>query len=165
MKRLIRIIDGISSAGGGLAGLMLCVGLLIACTEIILRTAFAGTLFITEEYSGYLMCGLTFCGLGYTLREKGHIRMIFLHRIVRGKYRGYLDLVCYAAVFIFCAVITGFTGEFFWDSVVTKSRSMQISETYLAVPQFLGEFFKTILIIRGETNGITVRKEAEDLGR
>jgi TRAP-type C4-dicarboxylate transport system permease small subunit len=178
MKRLVRTIDTIAAVSGGLSGVMLCMGLALTFTEIILRTAFSSTLFITEEYSGYLMCGLTFCGLGYTLREKGHIRMTFLYRIVAGRHRRYLDLACYATGCLFCAAITGFTGEFFWDSVVTQSQSMQISETYLAIPQFfmpfgafimtlqfLSEFFKTILVIKGNADGLSVLEEAEDLGR
>jgi TRAP-type C4-dicarboxylate transport system permease small subunit len=178
MKRFVRTIDGIAAVSGGLAGVMLCIGLAMAFIEIILRSAFSSTLYITEEYSGYLMCGLTFCGLGYTLREKGHIRMTFLHRIVIGKSRWYLDMVCYAAGCIFCAAITGFSGEFFWDSVVTRSQSMQLSETYLAIPQFfmpfgalimtlqfLSEFLKTFLELKGDTGGLAIREEAEDLGR
>ena len=178
MKWMIQVIDGISAMIGGLAGVMLVIGLFLTSVEIILRSAFSSTLFITEEYSGYLMCGLTFCGLGYTLREKGHIRMTFLHRIIAGKSRSGLDAACCAAGFFFCAVITGFTGEFFWDSVVTRSQSMQISETYLAIPQFfmplgalimtlqfLGEFLKIILVIKGDTGGLAIREEAKDLGR
>lgn len=178
MKRLVRTIDGISAFSGGLSGVILCIGLILAFIEIILRTAFSSTLFITEEYSGYLMCGLTFCGLGYTLREKGHIRMIFLHRIVTGKHRGYLDMICYAVGCLFCGAITFFSGEFFWDSVVTRSQSMQISETYLAIPQFfmpfgasimtlqfLGELLKTILVLKGDAGGLAIREEAKDLGR
>lgn len=178
MKRFVRTIDGIAAVSGGLAGVMLCIGLAMAFIEIILRSAFSSTLYITEEYSGYLMCGLTFCALGYTLREKGHIRMTFLHRIVIGKNRAYLDLFCYAIGGIFCAAITVFTGEFFWDSVVTRSQSMQLSETYLAIPQFfmpfgalimtlqfLSEFLKTILVLKGDTGGLAICEEVEDLGR
>lgn len=178
MKRIVRTIDSIASIGGGLAAVMLCIGLAMTFIEIILRGAFSTTLYITEEYSGYLMCGLTFCALGYTLREKGHIRMTFLHKIVTGKSRRHLDLVCYAAGFIFCAAITSFTGEFFWDSVVTRSQSMQISETYLAIPQFfmpfgalimtfqfLSEFLKTVLVLKEDTGGLAIREEVEDLGR
>lgn len=49
---------------------MLCVALVMICAEIVLRSVFDRTLYITDEYSGYLMCGLTFCALAYTLREK-----------------------------------------------------------------------------------------------
>jgi TRAP-type C4-dicarboxylate transport system permease small subunit len=178
MKRFIRIIDKISGICGGLAGLMLCGGLALTAIEIVLRSGFSKTLFITDEYSGYLMCGVAFCGLSYTLREKGHIRMTFVHKVVSNRGREYLDLVCYGVGTVFCAVITWFTGSFFWDSIVTGSQSMQISETYLAIPQFfmpfgalimtlqfVAEFLKTILKIKDDTAGLTIHEEIADLGR
>ena len=70
MKLLIRSIDRIAALIGALAGIMLCVALVMICAEIVLRSVFDRTLYITDEYMGYRMCGLTFCALAYTLREK-----------------------------------------------------------------------------------------------
>ncbi|MFH0784682.1 MAG: TRAP transporter small permease [Pseudomonadota bacterium] len=178
MKKLIRIIDTISTFVGGLAGVMLCIGLLLTCGEILLRTAFDRTLYITDEYSGYLMCGLTFCALGYTLKEKGHIRMTLIHGIIRDRKRDILDAFCFAVGFLFSLFITFHTWELFRDSVVTSSQSMQISSTYLAIPQFFmpfgafimtlqffSEFLKSILVLKGDTTGLVLHEEIQDLGR
>lgn len=177
-KKLVNILDKISGLGGFLAGFMMCIGVALVLGEIILRSGFSKTLYVTEEYAGYLMAMLTFCALGYTLRERAHIRMTFLHKVVVGRPRVYLDMVCIVVGFCFCLTLTYFTAIFFWDSVVTGSRSMQISRTYLAVPQaflpvgalilslqFLGEFLKSILVLRGDTEGITVAEETPDAGR
>ncbi|MFZ7128583.1 MAG: TRAP transporter small permease subunit [Desulfobacterales bacterium] len=178
MKLLIRWVDAASGFAGALSGFMMCIGLALIFIEIILRSAFSSTLFITEEYAGYLMCGLTFCALAYTLREKGHIRMTFLYKIVTGRARIYLDFACFIVGLLFCLALTYFTFDFFWDSILTGSQSMQISETYLAVPQFfmpfgaailtlqfLSETLKSIMVIKGDTEGLSIRQEAEDLGR
>lgn len=178
MKHCIRIIDRISGFGGFLAGAMLCIGVALVMGEIILRTGFSRTLYVTEEYSGYLMAMLTFCALGYTLRERGHIRMTFLHKVVTGRPRICLDMACYLIGFSFCMVLLYFTSMFFWDSVVSGSRSMQISRTYLAFPQaflpfgslilalqFLGEFLRSIAMLRGDTEGIAFPEDKENQGR
>ena len=178
MKRFIRFIDRLSLAGGWLSGLMVCLGLALVVTEILTRSIFNSTLYIAEEYSGYMMCGLTFCALAYTLREKGHIRMTFLHKVVEGRPRLLLDLVCFAIGIIFSFGLVYHTSLFFWDSVVTQSQSMQISETYLAVPQFalpvgalllalqfISEFFKTVLMLKDDTEGLDIISESGDLGR
>ncbi len=178
MKKLIRSIDTISALGGGLAGVMLSIGLLLTCGEILLRTAFDRTLYITDEYSGYLMCGLTFCALGYTLKEKGHIRMTLIHGIIRDRKRDILDTLCFAVGFLFSLFIVFHTWELFRDSVATSSQSMQISSTYLAIPQFFmpfgalilalqffSEFLKSILVLQGDTAGLVLREEIQDLGR
>lgn len=135
MEKFIRLCDRLSQACGIIAGIMMLVGIALVLMEIVIRTLFSMTLYITEEYTGYLMVAITFLGLSYTLKEKGHIRMGFLHTVLKGKARIALDIYAFATGLVFCAIITTTTTGFFWDSVVSQSRSMQISETYLAIPQ------------------------------
>jgi TRAP-type C4-dicarboxylate transport system permease small subunit len=136
VKKLINAIDRLSLFGGWLAGSMVVIALILVMGEIIWRSGFSRTLYITDEYSGYLMAMLTFCGLAYTLREKGHIRMMMFLNFIKGKWHIILNMLCFAVGFVFCAALTWFTFEFFWDSYVNESRSMHVSETYLAIPQF-----------------------------
>jgi TRAP-type C4-dicarboxylate transport system permease small subunit len=178
MKQFIRCIDWLSGFCGAAAGLALVAGLALTLAEILARGMLSKTLFITDEYSGYLMCGMTFLGLAYTLREKGHIRMTFLHKALSPESRKKLDLLCYAIGLLFCGVIVKYTWAQFWSSLVLESKSMQVSETYLAVPQFfvplgaailalqfLAELLKTIQVLKGDTDGLLIREEIEDLGR
>jgi TRAP-type C4-dicarboxylate transport system permease small subunit len=178
VKAVIRAVNAFSGFGGWLAVIMICLALGLALSEILARSLFNKTLYITEEYSGYLMCTLTFCSLAYTLRERGHIRMVFLLRALPARGRHFLNLACHGVGLVFGIGFTAFCSLFFWDSVVSGSQSMQVSETYLAIPQafmplgalmltlqFLGEVFKDILIIRGDTAGLMLTEEADDLGR
>lgn len=176
MEKIISWCDRISQAGGVMSGILMVFSVGLVLAEIIVRTIFNTTLFITEEYSGYLMAAMTFLALAFTLKDKSHIRMVFLHTVLKGKARVALDIYAFAVGFIFCAVLTWTTSLFFWDSLVNNSRSMQISETYLAIPQFfmpLGTLLMTIQffaemcrsIIRlrsGETESET---ESSALGR
>lgn len=178
MKKLIRLIDNLSGLGGWTAGILMVLALLLSVAEIVIRSGFDRTLYITDEYTGYFMAMLTFMGLAYTLRERGHIRMMFLPHIIRGRAHILFNMVCYVVGFLFCAGLTYFTGEFFWDSVVSESQSMQVSETYLAIPQFFlpvgsllmtlqfaAEFLKGLAVLRGDTEGLRILEEADDLGR
>lgn len=176
-EKLINIIDRFSIFGGILSGIMICSGLILVIAEIIIRTIFNSTLYISEEYSGYLMGGLTFVALGFTLKEKGHIRMTFLHNILKDtRHKLIIDMVCYVIGFAFSIGVTYFTGMFFWDSVINGSRSMQISETYLAIPQFfmpfgslilalqfIAEFLKSSMALK--TGEFKVTEEERGLGR
>lgn len=178
MKKLINFIDNLSGIGGWVAGVFMAAGLAISVAEIVYRSSLDRTLYITDEYTGYLMAMLTFMGLGYTLRERGHIRMMFLPHFIKGRAHVVYNMVCYVVGFLFCAGLTLFTWEFFWDSVVNESQSMQISETYLAIPQFFlpvgsflltlqfaAEFMKGLAVLRGDTGGLRILEEADDLGR
>lgn len=135
MEKFVRLCDRLSAVFGVIAGGMMLLGLLLILTEIVIRTLFSMTLYITEEYTGYLMVGITFLALAYTLRERGHIRMVFLHKVLKGKARIFLDIYSFAVGLVFSAILTFTTYNLFWDSVVSQTRSMQISETYLAIPQ------------------------------
>ncbi len=177
MKRIVRAARWLSGGGGWIAAAAMTAALLLVLAEIFARSLFNRTLYITEEYAGYLMCVLTFCSLAYTLRERGHIRMVFLLRALSPRGRLRLNVVCHAVGFLFGIGFTGYCFGFFWDSVVSGSQSMQVSETYLAVPQFfmplgallltvqfLGEIVQDLLVLCGIEEGETALAE-EDLGR
>ena len=177
MESFVRMCDKLSVACGVASGVLMVISTLLVLAEIVMRGVFSKTLYITEEYSGYLMAALTFLALAYTLKDKSHIRMTFLHTIAKGKAKLWLDVFAFSVGFAFCALLTYTTGEFFWDAVVTKSRSMQISQTYLAIPQFfmplgtgvmmlqfVAEIMRTILLLRtGNTDA--VEAESSMLGR
>lgn len=178
MKKIINFIDNLSGISGWAAGIMTAVAMMLIAGEVVYRTGFSKTLYVTDEYCGYLMTMVTFCGLAYTLRERGHIRMMMLPHFLKGRRRIIFDMGCFVVGFVFCLAFTWFTFVFFWDSVVNESRSMHISETYLAIPQFfmpfgsllmtlqfLAEFLKGIARLKGDTQGLRILEEAEDLGR
>lgn len=176
MDRLLRLSDRLSDVGGVLSGAMICAGVCLVAAEIVVRTFFSSTLYITEEYSGYLMAALTFLALGYTLRHKGHIRMTFLHHVLKARSRLVLEMICLAVGFAFLLLLTWVTARFFLDTLASGTQSMQISETPLAIPQFFlpvgafimmvqfaSEFMRTLAAFRaGE---VLEEEESSELGR
>lgn len=176
MKKFVSYADKLSFVGGILSGIMICAGVCLVIGEILARSVFHSTLYVAEEYSGYLMASLTFVALGYTLRDKGHIRMTFLRSALSPRNKVILDMICFAVGFLFCIGLTYLTFMFFWDSVVSGSRSMQVSETPLAIPQlflplgacimmiqFLAEFLKSYHALKSEAYA-EIPEEAKDLG-
>lgn len=178
MEKVVRAIDRIAKVFAIIAGVLMILGVALVITEIVARSLFNRTIYITEEYTAYFMVAITFFGLAYTLKEKGHIRMVFLHKVIKGgKARFYLDVYAYLVGLAIFVAITVVTFNFFWDSVVTGSRAMQISRTYLAIPQaampigsllitlqFVAEILRSIINWK---KGIVGEEEAESqaLGR
>lgn len=148
MEKLIRFVDRISHIFGLIAGLFILLGVALVIAEIIVRNIFNSTLYITQEYTAYFMVAITFFGLAYTLKEKGHIRLEFMYKFAKtGRARAFLDIYSLMVGLILFSVITYTTADFFWDSVVSGSRSMQLSKTYLAIPRFampLGSLIVTL---------------------
>ncbi len=177
MKKLISVLDKISDIGGVVSGVMICAGVSLVIAEIIVRGVFSRTLYISEEYSGYLMAGLTYMALGYTLKERAHIRMTFIHSILSERGKVILDLFCFIVGFLFSVGFTYVTFGLFWDSLVSGTRSMQISETPLAIPQaflpigsfimtgqFLAEILRCFGILTGKLS-VSLVEESKELGR
>jgi len=148
MEKFVRLCDRLSQTCGTIAGIMMLLGLALVLIEIVIRTLFDMTLYITEEYTGYLMVAITFLALSYTLKERGHIRMVFLHKVLKGKARIALDIYAFAVGLAVSAVLTMTTTRLFWDSVVSQTRSMQISETYLAIPQFFMPLGALVMVLQ-----------------
>jgi TRAP-type C4-dicarboxylate transport system permease small subunit len=178
MKKIITIIDRVSGLSGWTAGIIMALALVIVVAEIVTRSVFSKTIYVSDEYSGYLMAMLTFLGLAYTLRERGHIRVMVLTHSLKGNTVIIYNMVCMFIGFIFCIGLTWYTFEFFLDSVVSKTQSMQITETYLAIPQaflplgsflfmlqFLSEFLKGIKLLQHDTEGLNIMEESDELGR
>lgn len=180
MRGFVRMIDRISNVFGVIAGIFMILGMVLVLTEVVARF-FNKTIYITGEYTAYFMVAITFLGLAYTLKEKGHIRMTFLHNLKifkSGKVRAYLEMYTLLIGFILFSIITVVTAQYFWDSVVTDTRSMQVSQTPLAIPQFamplgsllitlqfVAEFFRSIIHIQTGEFPEEEDAESEALGR
>jgi len=160
MRTVIKWIDRISDLSGAIAGILLVTSFFLVMSEIVARGMFSTTLYITEEYSGYLVVAITFFALSYTLKHKGHIRMTFLQTVLKNKPNLQVNLERYTLLvgMVTMAVITYTSFNYFLDSYQSGLRSMQISRTYLAIPhsfiplgsgimalQFFGEILRTFL--------------------
>lgn len=147
MEKFSRFSDRVSAIAGACSAILFILALIIITIEMFLRGVFSKTLYITDEYSGYLMAAMSYLALSYTLKEKGHIRVTILHTLLKDKQRIILDIFAFVVGFVICSVMTVTTFQLFWDSLVSGSRSMQISSTYMAIPHFfmpLGSFMLTI---------------------
>lgn len=149
MERITRNIDRFTDIMAYIAGIIMCLGVALVVAEIIVRTFFHSTLYIATEYSGYFMVALTFLGFSYTLKEKGHIRMTFLLRVFkRGKIRFLIDLYTLIVGLVLFLIIAYITFSFFMNSVENATRSVQITRTYLAIPQFSMVLGSVLVVIQ-----------------
>jgi TRAP-type mannitol/chloroaromatic compound transport system permease small subunit len=160
MEKVIRLLDRISDFFGFTAGIMMIFGFSLVLIEIVLRTLFTKTLYITSEYTAYMTAGITFLGLAYTLKEGGHIRMTFLHSFLKGKSVIILDIITFIIGVIFFSVVAYITGKFALGSYEIGSRSMQITRTLLWIPQSLLPVGSSVMAIQFVSE---ILKAIEDL--
>ena len=99
LDRLVRVIDGLSTATGWLAG-WLIVPMTVAVTwEVVARYAFHAPTSWSYE-AGYMLYGAQFMlAAAYTLLKGGHIRTDVLYERWSPRRRAAVDAACYVLFF------------------------------------------------------------------
>jgi TRAP-type C4-dicarboxylate transport system permease small subunit len=138
MKSAIRAIEKLNGLLGFLAGVCIACGAVLIVVEIAFRIALGKSMQVTDEYTGYLMALSSFMGLGYVEMKGGHIRMDLIDMLKSRcpKLIRALRIFSYVIAILFAAYITVVCWRLFRRSFVSGERSMQISQTALALPQF-----------------------------
>ena len=135
MNKAIVLIEKLSSAGGVLSAAFILFMTLLILTETALRLFLERSLFVAEEFSGYLMANFVMLGLAYTLREEGHIRVNLLLSRLQSRGRTVLDFAGYA---VGCGAFALLTWELWCvmvDNFAIGQRSMNVTKTPVFIPQ------------------------------
>ena len=129
-----RIVGRISRGAGALAALLLVYLFLHIIYEIILRSFFASSTFVLDEFVGYAVAAMTFLALGYALDKGALIRVDLAVGRLSGRPRQIVELVCVALSFVmagFCAWWVGRDALRHWTR---GSVSESIAEVPLWIP-------------------------------
>lgn len=126
MKKIIKTIDSIVTAGGYIAG-FLC--LLLASvvvygvfTRYILRIPSDWTM----EVSQYLFCGVSLLATGYALLKDSHVKIDLIRTRLSKNIQNRLDLVQYPIIVCICIILIWMGGEEFWGAFISNKRSESV---------------------------------------
>ncbi|MEA3348325.1 MAG: TRAP transporter small permease [Pseudomonadota bacterium] len=137
MQRIIIIIEHLSDILAKLSALVLGLMTLLILAEIFLWNIFTKTTLIADEYSAYGLAALIFLGAGYTLKEKGHIRItLVLSRLPR-RLALVVELLAGSTATIFVGYITWQLMRMTLSAWRYGSTSGTLTGTPLWVPQAL----------------------------
>lgn len=135
LRAFIRVVDGISLAGGVAAALAMAAMSAIMFAEIVARTVLGVALPFSWEYAAYLMSAVFFLGAAYTLRSGVHVRMgLFVQHASPAVARA-MDAAASVLALAVAAFIAYALGDTAWQAHVRGARSFTPMETYLALPQ------------------------------
>ncbi len=130
MKKTIKAIDFIVSAGGYAAGFLCLMLVAIVVLGVFSRYILRAPLDWTMEISQYVFCAISLFATGYALLEDSHVRIDLFRVRLSIKIRERLDLVQYAVVVLICIVLIWMGGQEFWNTFVNNHRS----ESVLGLP-------------------------------
>lgn len=135
MNHLIRAVERLSWAAGVLSAVLLVGMVLHILVEIVLRSFFASSTFVLDEFVGYGVAAMTFLSLGYALNEGALIRVNLLLSRTRGKPRIGLEIF---AVTVTLAM-TVFVTAYFWRGVARNWKREAVSESIAEIPLWIPE--------------------------
>ncbi len=137
MDQFAKICRKITLVAGYLSGVCICAATVLILSEIVIRSTTSYTLYVSDEYTGYLMALSSMLGLAYVEREHGHIRMDLIDLLQRRLPRGlrFLKYAAYCAAILVAVLLCFVSYGLFAKSFANGSRSMQISATRLWIPQ------------------------------
>ncbi len=135
MRRIILIIDRLSDFLAKISALVLGLMTVLILLEIFLWNVFQKTTLIADEYSAYGLAVLVFLGCGYTLKEKGHIRIeLVLNRLPARLAQG-LKFVAGCISTLLLGYITWELGRMTFSAWHYGSTSGTLTATPLWLPQ------------------------------
>jgi len=150
MKQIGIIFEKIAYLGGCFAGWLVPIMMMLVVVDVFMRYVMNQPLMVSDEFSAYMLVALSFLGLAYTWREKGHVRIeILVNRLSSGTY-GWVRLLGLILTLIFMIEM-----DLAAYKMITYALQINLrSSTWLMFPLFwpqltvfLGFILLTLLLI------------------
>ena len=137
MKRLEQFIDRLSKFSGYLAGLVLILIIFLTMAEVVSRYIMKNPLILCDEFGGYSLVLITFLGLAYCWREKGHIRITFMVDMLPTKAVRIIRIFSLSLVIFYIGLSTKVGWIFLVGAFKRNIRSNSFLMTPLKWPQMV----------------------------
>ncbi|MCG8638141.1 MAG: TRAP transporter small permease [Desulfobacterales bacterium] len=149
MVKLVRILEKISDLfGGKLQGILVFGLMVMVMAEVLARYLLNAPLSIAEELGGYILVSVTFMGLGYTWKEKGHVRVELLVNLLPESIRARLRFLTLILAAAFCFPMIAGSWSMLQDSLLFEARSGSWLRTPLVYPQSVLLIGSVLLLIQ-----------------
>ena len=137
-QRVVRLIERVSVLlGGHLMGWLLMVLMFMILVEVLTRYILQSPLSIAEEYGGYMLVAITFVGLGYTWKERGHVRVEWVINALSLKVQSWLRLITLIMATAFALIMIKASYDLVSYSYLFGTRSGSWLRTPLIWPQIV----------------------------
>jgi TRAP-type C4-dicarboxylate transport system permease small subunit len=130
MKRIGRVIGAASYTSGYLAGWVLLGIMTLTIVEVITRYVLHQPLILADEFGAYSLVAVSFLGLAYTWKVRGHIRITFLVRRMPARVSNWLRV----GTLTIALVYVGLASKVSYDFIVDAFRRNIMSNSWLMTP-------------------------------
>ena len=130
MKKVLKIVDAVVTAGGYFAGVFCLILTGIVVFGVFTRYVLHSPSDWTMELSQYVFCAMSLLGTAYAFQEGAHVKIDLIRNRLPSGMRSRLDLVQYPIVLCLCIILIWMGGEEFISAFVEAKKS----ESVLSLP-------------------------------
>ncbi len=135
MQSFQSAVFAVSRAAAVLACLTLVAMVGHILVEIVMRSFFATSTYVLDEFVGYGVAAVTFLALGYSLEHGSLIRVTLVVGRVQGKVRRFLEILSALATM----GVVGLLIWFFWLRTARNWTQNRVSSSIAEVPMWIPE--------------------------
>ncbi len=151
MSKILPGIERIAYIVGYATGYILLGIIALTQIEVITRYILRQPLILCDEFGGYSLLAITFLGLAYCAKEKGHIRITFLVERMSAKASGWIRVLTLILALIYIGIASKVSWDFWILSIKRgmKSKSWLMTPLYwpqMALPVGCTLFFLVLLV-------------------
>ena len=170
MDQIWRGIEKIAYGVGYFTGYILLGIITLTMAEVVTRYIFHQPLILCDEFGGYSLFAITFLGLAYCAREKGHIRITFIMERLPARVSGRIRIITLTLNLLYIGIAAKVSWDFWVLSIQRhmKSNSWLMTPLHwpqLALPLGCSLFFLVLLVqmvktIKDVKAGLRVEEES-----
>ncbi len=134
----LHLAETVSRWGARCAGALILLSAAMVGADVLIRKLFGVTLGGADELAGYAFAIGTTWALGFTLLQRGHVRVDALYSRLPMRAAAWLDLLGLVAFAVFMSLLTWRAGAVLADSLAFGSRAATPLATPQWIPQTLG---------------------------
>ena len=164
--KLVAIIEALNTWIARIAAVILALMAVLILLEILLWNTLNKSMIIADEYSAYGLAAIVFLGAGHCLKQRGHIRISIVLRLLPKNAERVITFV----VTVICTIFMGYLLMNLYQMTAEAFRygstSGTLSNTKLWIPKSLmviGGFFFFLQLIAASINTLLGISRGEDV--
>lgn len=135
MRKIGRIIERASYISGYCAGWVLMGIMGLTMVEVITRYVLHRPLILADEFGGYSLVAISFLGLAYCWKQKGHIRITFVISRMPAWVSNWLRVATLTVALVYVSLASKVSYDFIADAFRRNMKSPSWLMTPLKWPE------------------------------
>lgn len=145
-QKIDKCIERLSNYASIIASFLLILTTALIFIEVISRNFFHFSIYIADEYSGYMLIGIVFLGSAFSFRNEGFIAIELFYNRMPTKIKSFMNIVVCGISLVYLFILFWNFQKFTFQSYKFNITSEYITRTPMFIPHSLMAIGAILLI-------------------